>query len=173
MPEYILQCPACQIRTERFATFREREALRCGACGGALETHPDQFASQTFTVSSKQHVRGPAWGSRNGASKTMAFQESGIASVKQDCPSMDFKVKDGIATPVFHSDQHHRKCLKEFGTASERYKAERRAAIEAKAPKVNKTKVVREWMAQSRPASPTASQGVSSNGSSRKRSGGG
>ena len=139
MPCYDLICPACKVRSERFARSQEREALRCETCGGALETHPDQFANVGIGSGYKRQER---------ASRTMAFQAEGVDEVRKDCPSMDFKIQDGEAVPVFHSDAHHRKCLKEMNAAGSRYRDQAKAAREAKRPKVNKTKKVKEWLSK-------------------------
>lgn len=138
MPTYILQCSACDSRSERFAKAKDRDALRCESCGRPLETHPDQFKNTGIGSSFKRKER---------ESRTMAFQEAGIPDIMRDCPSMDLKVRDGEAVPVFHDDKHQRRCMKEMAAAGGRYKAE--AAEKRRARQIKKRpKELQTWLKQ-------------------------
>jgi len=140
MPVYALHCLACDARFERFERAANRAGIRC-ECGGEVETDPAQFKT---TAVQRTWARGQGGAERK--SMGLAFQEAGIGDVKRDCPSMDFEVKGGVATPVYHNDAHHRKCMKELNAAGTRYKAEVEAKRAARMGRVNKKEVVRSWL---------------------------
>ncbi len=132
MPLYLMlcentACPALGQKIERLAHAQDRDRLCCGKCKRKLGTHPDQFATIAVQRPWTHGGRGC-----EGESKAMVFQEKGIPEIKRDCPSMDFVVKNGEATPVFHNDAHHRACMGQLKKAKGRYegelKAEKRAA---------------------------------------------
>lgn len=59
-------------------------------------------------------------------SHAMVFQKEGVADIKKDCPSMEFRkdhIDPRLVRPVFKSDQHHRQCLKEINAARDRHEA--------------------------------------------------
>lgn len=154
MPCYVRQCAtaACPRYGQPFEVLRRAadlrsasmaELVRCPECGGPSDFHPDQRVAveRTWRRSGDRTER---------ESRTTVFQEAGIEDVKRDCPSMDFKIRDGEAIPVFHNDAHHRRCMREMRTAGERYKAEAEAKRAAKRPKVNKTRMVQEWRKKAR-----------------------
>lgn len=127
MPCYVVvcentACPEHGKRVERFARAEDRCRLVCPGCKRQVATHPDQFSGVAVQ---RTWARG-----RDGIerkSKAMVFQEAGIPEIKRDCPSMDFEVRDGEATPIFHNDAHHRKVMKELSGAKKRYEDERDA----------------------------------------------
>jgi hypothetical protein len=150
VPEYIRQCTTTVCgdfgrpfrhlaRASEFKTAEDMDRkIRCRSCGGPTEVHPEQFGTVSI-----QRTWSRAGGGVERESKAMAFQEAGIPEVKRDCPSMDFKVRDGEAVPVFHNDKHHRQCMKELSGAKRRYEGERQAERAAKRKKVDKRGVIK------------------------------
>lgn len=146
MPVYSLHCEACDHRFEVFLRVSERQYAKCERCGATrVETDPSQFQAVAIQ---RTWARGRGGSERK--SMGLAFQESGIGDVKRDCPSMDFEVKGGVATPVYHNDAHHRRCMKELNAAGTRYKAEIEAKREARLGRVNKKEVVKSWLKKSK-----------------------
>lgn len=76
-----------------------------------------------------------AWHGAETTSREIVFDGSREAAenVKRDCPSMELAVdpRTGWQKPVFRSDRHHRKCMKEFTAAIDR--EDQRQAIEREA----------------------------------------
>jgi hypothetical protein len=146
LPLYTRKClsPACRCHATPFEVVcrhTEVQAVKCPACAGPTEPDASQFA--TVAVQ-REWKRGR--GGQERESKALVFQEAGIPEIKRDCPSMDFKVRDGEAVPVFHNDAHHRKVMGELSKAKRRYAEERQAQREAKRKRVNKGKVVKDWI---------------------------
>lgn len=123
-------CPWC--RTER-----DSDARNCPTCGAECAVRPGSLMRSTGTF--KRNAR---------ESRTMAFQEAGIGEVKADCPSMDFKIRDGEAVPVFHDNAHQRQCYREMKQAGERYKAQARAARAVPRIRAKKPKDAATWQKQ-------------------------
>lgn len=123
MPTYALICSndACKHDFEAVSPMAKRAEIACPKCG----------AADAYTDFGKMGPP-PAVGNRpwehgvggSGRSMGMAFQADGVADIKRDCPSMKFErdhINPTTVVPVFDNDRHHRTCLKEMGSARERY----------------------------------------------------
>jgi hypothetical protein len=127
MPLYARTCtnPKCRLHgalIERFARMSESHLATgpCDECGAPTDIHADALGSVSV-----QREWSRARGGQERESKAMVFQEAGIPEIKADCPSMEFKVRDGEAVPVFRNDAHHRACCRELSKAKRRYEGER------------------------------------------------
>lgn len=139
-------CPWCDTDRELDPT---RLSDKCPSCGRVGSVRAGSIGTPFAPGSFKRNER---------MSRTMAFQPAGIDEIRRDCPSMDFKIKDGEAVPVFHDDKHHRKCMKELNSAHRRYSQERdHREAQKKAAKRKKFELtpaqkraeVRKWIGKS------------------------
>lgn len=141
-------CPEHGKLIERFAHAAEHEKAcgPCEACGAPTDMHPSCFGPEAARGFQREWSRGNGGVERR--SQAMVFQEAGLAEVKRDCPSMEFDVRGGEATPIFRNDSHHRRCMKELSAAKRRYTQERDHQKAQARSGVNKADVVRSLKKQ-------------------------
>lgn len=110
MPIYALKCRGCGKVNEQFHRMAEVDRARSDCCQDATEIVP-----QRFTTDREYH-------GEESCLDSLAFDPAGQEELKRELPSFEGLTDDGRVK--IKNDRHHRKILKEFNAARDRYQME-------------------------------------------------